>query len=77
LLESTASDGPIAKHIEKRGEGIHHLALRVNNVGDALEILKEKGILLVDKEPRKGSRNTKMAFLHPKGPKALIELVEH
>jgi len=77
LLESTDSEGPIAKHIEKRGEGIHHLALKVNNVQNALEILKGKGILLVDEEPRKGSRNTKMAFLHPKGPKALIELVEH
>lgn len=77
LLESTDAEGPIAKHIEKRGEGIHHLALRVSNVGDALEILKKKGVLLVDEEPRKGSRNTKMAFLHPRGPKALIELVEH
>lgn len=77
LLESTAPEGPIAKHIEKRGEGIHHLALRVNNIQDMLEILKGKGILLIDEKPRKGSRNTKIAFLHPKGTKALLELVEH
>lgn len=77
LLESTESDGPIAKYIEKRGEGIHHLALRVNNVRDALGVLKEKGIQLIDEQPRKGSRKTKMAFIHPRGPKALIELVEH
>ncbi len=77
LLESTESDGPIAKYIEKRGEGIHHLALRVKNVGDALGVLKGKGVQLIDEQPRKGSRKTKMAFIHPRGPKALIELVEH
>lgn len=77
LVESTDKEGPIAKYIEKRGEGIHHLALRVDSVRDALGVLKEKGIVLIDQEPRSGSRKTKMAFIHPKGPKALIELVEH
>lgn len=77
LLESTDLEGPVAKYIEKRGEGIHHLALKVNNVQDALDIIRGKGVLLIDEKARKGSRNTKMAFLHPKGPKALIELVEH
>jgi len=77
LLESTSPDGAIAKYIEKRGEGIHHLALRVNNIQEALELLKEKGIRLIDEKPRKGVENTNIAFLHPKGTKVLLELVEH
>jgi len=76
LLESTSPEGTIAKYIEKRGEGIHHLALGVSNIEDALETLKEKGIPLIDEEPRKGVENTKIAFLHPKGTKILLELVE-
>ena len=76
LLESTDSAGPIAKHIERRGEGIHHLALRVSNIEDALETLRGKGIPLVDEKPRIGADDTRMAFLHPKGTKVLIELVE-
>jgi len=77
LLESTSPDGAIAKYIEKRGEGMHHLALRVNNIQEALESLKEKGIRLIDEKPRKGVENTNIAFLHPKGTKVLLELVEH
>ena len=77
LLESTDPEGPIARYIEKRGEGIQHLALEVSNIRGALQALKGKGIPLIDDEPRKGSRNTRMAFLHPKGTKALIELVEY
>lgn len=76
LLESTSPEGTIAKYIEKRGEGIHHLALGVNNIQDALETLKEKGVPLIDEKPRKGVENTKIAFLHPKGTKILLELVE-
>jgi len=76
LLESTSPEGTIAKFIEKRGEGIHHLALGVSNIEDALEKLKEKGIPLIDEKPRKGVENTRIAFLHPKGTKILLELVE-
>ena len=76
LLESTSPEGTIAKYIEKRGEGIHHLALGANNIQDALKTLKEKGIPLIDEKPRKGVENTKIAFLHPKGTKILLELVE-
>ncbi len=76
LLESTSPEGTIAKFIEKRGEGIHHLALGVSNIEDALETLKAKGIPLIDEKPRKGIENTRIAFLHPKGTKILLELVE-
>ncbi len=76
LLESTSPKGTIAKFIEKRGEGIHHLALGVSNIEDALETLKAKGIPLIDEKPRKGIENTRIAFLHPKGTKILLELVE-
>jgi len=76
LLESTSPEGTIAKFIEKRGEGIHHLALGVSNIEDTLETLKEKGIPLIDEKPRKGVENTRIAFLHPKGTKILLELVE-
>ena len=77
LLESTDAEGPIAKHIEKRGEGIHHLALEVSDIQGMLKALKEKGFPLVDMEPRIGAGGSKTAFLHPKGTKVLIELVEH
>jgi len=76
LIESTSPDGAIAKHIEKRGEGLHHIALEVSDIQSALEALKEKGVLLVDEQPRTGVENSKIAFLHPKGTKALIEIVE-
>jgi len=76
LLESTDAEGPIGKFIEKRGEGLHHMALGVNNIQDAIKALKEKGIKLIDEAPRKGVENTKIAFLHPKGTKILLELVE-
>ena len=77
LLESTSPEGAIAKYIEKRGEGMHHLALSVSDIQQALETLKEKGIRLIDEKPRKGVENTNIAFLHPKGTKVLLELVEH
>ena len=77
LLEPTDSEGTIAKYIEKRGEGMHHLALEVSDIQGMLEVLKEKGLPLVDREPRIGAGGTKTAFLHPKGTKVLIELVEH
>ncbi len=79
LLESTDAEGAIAKFIEKRGEGMHHLALEVSNIKEALESLKEKGIQLIDEEPRIGVEGASIAFLHPKGEgtKILLELVEH
>ena len=76
LLESTDSEGNIAKYIERRGEGIHHLALEVKDIEGMLKILKEKGIPLIDEKPRVGAGGTRIAFLHPKGTKVLIELVE-
>ncbi len=76
LLESTSPEGPIAKHIEKRGEGLHHIALEVSDIQDALKTLVKKGIPLIDEKPRKGVENTTIAFLHPKGTKVLLELVQ-
>jgi len=77
LLESTAPDGPIAKYLEKRGEGIQHIAFRVDNLEEALAELKEKGIRLIDEKPRMGAGGAKIAFLHPKSTHGvLIELSE-
>ena len=77
LLESTAPDGPVAKYIEKRGQGIQHVAFRVENVEEALEELKAKGIQLIDQVPRIGAGGAKIAFLHPKATNGvLVELCE-
>lgn len=77
LLESTAPDGPVAKYIEKRGQGIQHVAFRVENVEAALEELKAKGIQLIDQVPRIGAGGAKIAFLHPKATNGvLVELCE-
>jgi methylmalonyl-CoA/ethylmalonyl-CoA epimerase len=66
LLESTSPEGPIGKFIEKKGEGIHHLAFAVENLEEALEETETKGIQLIDKQPRKGAEGMHIAFLHPK-----------
>lgn len=66
LLESTDPDGPIAKFIEKRGEGIHHLAFAVDKLEKSLEEVKDKGVRLIDPKPRKGAEGLDIAFLHPK-----------
>ena len=66
LLESTAADGPIGKFIEKRWQGIHHMAFAVNNIEKSLSEVEEKGIRLIDKTPRKGAEGLDIAFLHPK-----------
>ncbi len=66
LLESTDADGPIGKFVEKRGEGIHHLAFAVNNIEKSLEEVEGKGVRLIDKKPRKGAEGLDIAFLHPK-----------
>jgi methylmalonyl-CoA/ethylmalonyl-CoA epimerase len=77
LLESTAPDGPIARYLEKKGEGIQHVAFRVENIESALQELKDKGIRLIDEKPRKGAGGAKIAFLHPKFTGGvLVELCE-
>ena len=72
LLESTDPDGPIGKYIEKRGEGIHHLAFHVNGIEKALKEIEEKGIRLIDTEPRKGAEGLNIAFLHPKSTNGVL-----
>jgi len=77
LLESTSPDGPVAKYIEKRGQGIQHVAFRVENIEAALEELKAKGVRLIDQEPRIGAGGARIAFLHPKDTQGvLVELCE-
>ena len=77
LLESTAPDGNIAKFIESKGEGIHHLAVKVDNIEKALAELTAKGYALIDKAPRVGAGGHKIAFVHPKATKGvLLELTE-
>jgi methylmalonyl-CoA/ethylmalonyl-CoA epimerase len=77
LLESTAADGPVAKYIEKRGQGIQHVAFRVENIDKALAELKEKGVQLIDQQPRIGAGGAKIAFLHPKATNGvLVELCQ-
>ena len=72
LLESTSPDGPVAKFIEKRGEGIQHIALRVENIEEALNELKAKDFRLIDQQPRYGAGNAKIAFLHPKATGGIL-----
>ena len=75
LLESTDALGPISKFIEKRGEGIHHIAFKVKDLPQALKEAVEKGIQLIDQSPRKGAEELDIAFLHPKWTNGvLIEL---
>ena len=72
LLESTSPDGPIARYIEKNGEGIQHLALRVDDIEAALEELKANGIRLIDEKPRYGAGGAKIAFVHPKSTGGIL-----
>ncbi len=77
LVQSTEPDGVMKKFIEKRGEGIHHIALEVEDIDQALEELKAKGVPLIDQQARPGAHQTRVAFLHPKGTNGiLIELVQ-
>jgi len=77
LLESTSPEGPIARFIEKKGEGIQHIAFRVDNIEKTLEKLKKEGVRLIDEKPRYGAGGAKIAFLHPKDTNGiLIELSE-
>lgn len=66
LLESTAPDGPIGKFIEKKGEGIHHIAFAVKDVAESLKHMADKGAQLIDQSPRKGAEGLNIAFVHPK-----------
>ena len=77
LLESTEADGPIAKYIAKRGQGIQHIAFRVEDIEAALSELKQKGVRLIDETPRRGAGGAKIAFLHPKATNGvLVELCQ-
>ena len=77
LLTPTKPDSPVGKFLASRGEGLHHVAYRVDDCAKALEAVKAAGYRTVDREPRPGSRNTTVAFLHPKsGFGTLIELVQ-
>ncbi len=77
LLEPTSEESTIAKFIEKKGEGVHHIAYKVDSVADALKEVAEKGVTLIDKAPRKGAEGLNIAFLHPKSTcSVLTELCE-
>lgn len=77
LLEPTEKEGPVARFIEKRGEGVHHLAFTVTDIEASLQRVKERGIAVVDEKPRIGAEGFKIAFLHPKSTRnVLIELCE-
>jgi methylmalonyl-CoA/ethylmalonyl-CoA epimerase len=77
LLEATNSESPIAKFIEKKGEGIHHIAFDVENIVEEIERLKNEGFVVLNEIPKKGADNKLVAFLHPKGTNGvLIELCQ-
>ncbi len=78
LLEPTCEESTIAKFIEKRGEGIHHIAYSTNNVNEALKEMEEKGVKLIDQKARPGAEGLNIAFLHPKSTgSVLTEICEH
>ena len=78
LLEPTSADSPVARFIEKRGAGIHHIALRVDDIRQSLARLKEQGARLIDETPRIGAGGCLVAFVHPSSANGvLLELVEH
>ena len=77
LLEPLSEDSPISKFLAKKGEGIHHICFRVDDIEVALERLKGQGVRLIDESPRLGAYNAKVAFIHPKAMNGvLIELAE-
>jgi methylmalonyl-CoA/ethylmalonyl-CoA epimerase len=78
LLEPTSEESTIAKFIEKRGEGVHHIAYATTNLSEALKDVEAKGVKLIDAQPRKGAEGLNIAFLHPKSTgSVLTELCEH
>src|SRR5438874_13297956 len=75
LLEATTADSPIAKYVEKRGPGLHHITLRVDDIAAALTQLKARGVRLIDEQPRPGAEGSMIAFIHPSSTGGvLIEL---
>jgi len=77
LLEATSEDSPIAKFLEKRGGGIHHIAVEVENIEESLAKLKREGMRLIDETPRIGAENCLVAFVHPSSANGvLLELVQ-
>jgi len=72
LLEPTSPDSPVAKFIEKNGEGIHHIAYEVEDVAAALSGLQEQGVRLIDQQSRAGAHGTQIAFLHPKATRGVL-----
>ena len=77
LVEPTSPDSPVQRFIEKRGEGLHHLTLQTDNLGEQLKKLKSANVGLIDEQPRIGAGGAKIAFLHPKSAHGvLVELCE-
>jgi methylmalonyl-CoA/ethylmalonyl-CoA epimerase len=77
LVAPATADSPIAKYLEKRGPGIHHVALQVRNIAAAIAALQARSVEMIDAVPRAGKEGTKVAFIHPKGTgRVLVELVE-
>lgn len=72
LLESTSEDGPIARFIEKKGEGIQHIAFKVDNIEEVIKELEEKGVRMIDEQPRYGAGGARIAFLHPKSTSGVL-----
>ncbi len=77
LLEPTSDDSPIAKFLDKRGPGIHHICFRVEGIDEMVQMLKDKGVQLINEEPRPGAHNCRVVFIHPKSTGGvLVELSE-
>ncbi len=72
LLEPTSEDSPIAKHLDKRGPGLHHLCFNVDDVDESLKVMDEKGVRLIDHESRAGASGTRVGFLHPKATAGVL-----
>jgi methylmalonyl-CoA/ethylmalonyl-CoA epimerase len=76
-LQATSPDSPVARYIEKKGSGLHHIAYRVENLSETLQELKNKGFRLIDEQPRTGAEGKRIAFIHPQSTNGiLIELCE-
>jgi methylmalonyl-CoA/ethylmalonyl-CoA epimerase len=77
LLEPTDANSPIAKFIDRKGQGLHHIAYDTDNIKEEINKAQEKGIRMIDKTPRDGAHNTKIAFMHPKSTgKVLTEICQ-
>ncbi|MEC9491417.1 methylmalonyl-CoA epimerase [Flexistipes sp.] len=72
LLEPTSEDSPVAKFLDKKGEGIHHLCYEVNDVSESLDIMKKDGMKLINEEPIKGAHGKLVAFVHPKSANGVL-----